>query len=76
MTRFDSYLADLVAALFTWVLLLAAAVLVVYGAYRFGWWRRGTVEELERKRARVLAAMEQAAAETVSLPQQRSGGES
>ena len=68
----DSFLADMVAALLTWgVLLLAwaaqAVLLVMYGV---GWERR------RRARAVVLAATEDAVAETVRLPAQRGAGES
>ncbi len=68
----DSFLADMIAALLTWgVLLLAwvaqAALLVMYGV---GWERR------RRARAIVLAATEDAVARTVPLPTQRGAGES
>lgn len=75
MSRFDSWFAELVAALFTWVLLLVFEAVLVGAAYQLGWWRRGVHEDREAKKARVLRAAEDAAAETITLPTQRVGAE-
>jgi hypothetical protein len=64
MSRFAWGLADLVAAVWIWAQLVAAAVVysvaLVVLAYRKGRFARG--------RAEVLTAMERASSETVVLP--------
>lgn len=60
-------LADLVAAVWIWALLIVAAA--AYGAGMHVWgWRRG---RHARGRAEVLAAVELAVSETVVIPRPR-----
>lgn len=67
IAAFVTGLADLVAAVWTWALLIVAAAVYGVGMHVWGW-RRG---RHARSRAKVLAAFESAASETVVIPRPR-----
>ena len=69
MWAFVEAAADLVAVVWMWAFLVAALVASWVGAH---WWGYARGRQA-RGRATVLAAMEQAAAETITLPRQRQG---
>lgn len=72
MIRVSDWVANTAGAMFGLGLVIAAVALLMVWAYRQGLDKRNE----DAGRARVLAAMEDAAAKTVPLPQQRQGDHS